>query len=80
MTSQSWQGPVAPWWRHGMVWLVVGGPLVVVVASVATLLIAVAYPDPVLPVRGPQASAQQPAVQARNHVATPPRHDEGSRP
>ena len=73
MTSQSWQGPVAPWWRHGMVWLVVGGPLVVVVASVATLLIAVAYPDPVLPVRGPASEAQQPAVQARNHAATPPR-------
>lgn len=72
MSAQSWQGPVAPWWRHGMVWLVVGGPLVVVVASVATLLIAVANPDPVLQVRAPAQQAQQPAVQARNHAATPP--------
>ena len=25
--------PAQPWWRVGMVWLVIGGPLVVVVAS-----------------------------------------------
>jgi hypothetical protein len=63
-------GPVSPWWRHGMVWLVVGGPAVVVVASVTTLLIALTHPDPVLQVHAPQA-AQQPAVQGRNHAATP---------
>lgn len=63
-------GPASPWWRHGMVWLVVAGPLVVVVASVATLLIALAHPDPVLPARAP-TDAHQPAVQARNHAATP---------
>lgn len=80
MSAQSWQGPVAPWWRHGMVWLVVGGPLVVVVASVATLLIAVANPDPVLKVGAPAQQAQQPAVQARNHAATPPPSGEGKVP
>jgi hypothetical protein len=63
-------GPVSPWWRHGMVWLVLGGPAVVVVASVATLLIALTHPDPVLQVRAPQP-AQEPAVQGRNHAATP---------
>lgn len=63
-------GPASPWWRHGMVWLVVGGPLVVVLASVATLLIAITHPDPVLQVRAP-STAQQPAVQARNHAAAP---------
>lgn len=63
-------GPVSPWWCHGMVWLVIGGPLAVVLASLATLAIALAYPDPVLQVRAP-AAAQQPAVQARNHAATP---------
>ena len=26
-------GPVSPWWRHGMVWLVIGGPLVGVPAT-----------------------------------------------
>lgn len=63
-------GPVSPWWRHGMVWLVFGGPLAVVLASVATLLIALANPDPVLQVRVPTPE-QQPAVQARNHAAKP---------
>ncbi len=63
-------GPVSPWWRHGMVWLVIGGPAAVVLASVATLLIALTHPDPVLSVRA-QAQAQQPAVQARNHAAAP---------
>jgi uncharacterized protein len=72
--SSSPSGPVSPWWRHGMVWLVVSGPAVVVVASMATLLIAVTHPDPVLPTRAAAADAtdaQQPAVQARNHAATP---------
>jgi uncharacterized protein len=63
-------GPQSPWWRHGMVWLVLGGPAAVVLASIATLVIAVVNPDPVLQVHAPQGS-QQPAVQARNHAATP---------
>ena len=37
-----------PWWRHGHMWLVVGGPAVVVVASIATLVLAIRTPDPVL--------------------------------
>jgi uncharacterized protein len=56
----------SPWWRHGMVWLVISGPAVVVVAGFATLAIAIAYPDPVLPTGG-----AAPAVQARNHAASP---------
>ncbi len=64
-------GPVSPWWRYGMVWLALGGPAVVVIASVVTLVIALMHPDPVLPVRAATAEAQQPAVQARNHAATP---------
>jgi uncharacterized protein len=60
MTSES------PWWRHGMVWLVISGPAAVIVAGFATLFIAIAHPDPVLPTN--QAT---PAVQARNHAATP---------
>jgi uncharacterized protein len=54
-----------PWYRHGMVWLVIGGPAAVVVAGIATLVIAIKHPDPVL-----QTTAT-PAVQARNHAATP---------
>lgn len=29
-----------PWWRIGMVWLVLGGPAVVVVAGITTAVIA----------------------------------------
>jgi hypothetical protein len=54
-----------PWWRHGMVWLVIGGPAAVVVAGIATFVIAVANPDPVLP------TTDTPAVQGRNHAASP---------
>jgi uncharacterized protein len=56
------------WWRHGMVWLVIGGPAAVVVAGFATLAIATANPDPVL-----STTAATPAVQARNHAASPQR-------
>jgi hypothetical protein len=54
-----------------MVWLVIGGPLAVVVASFATLYLAITRPDPVLPAASEPVQAQQPAVQARNHAATP---------
>jgi len=61
-----------PWWRHGMVWLVIGGPAAVVVASFATLVIAITHPDPVLSTSTVAADdAAAPAVQARNHAATP---------
>ncbi len=72
-----------PWWRYRMVWLVVGGPALVVVASISTLVIAIRHPDPVIvstaapaddadpaqkdPAR---AAALQPAMAARNHAAT----------
>jgi hypothetical protein len=39
--------PVA-WWRVPEMWLVVGGPLAVVVAGIATAFIAISNPDPVL--------------------------------
>lgn len=60
-----------PWWKVGMVWLVIGGPLVVVVAGIATLVIAIRNPDPVLTVAPPADAAHVPAVQGRNHAATP---------
>ena len=37
-----------PWWRVRMMWLVVGGPALVVAASIATAVIAVKNADPVL--------------------------------
>lgn len=68
-----------PWWRIGMVWLVLGGPATVVVAGVVTAVIAINGADPVLDtsrpgLSGPAAVAPtptMPAMQARNHAATP---------
>jgi uncharacterized protein len=65
--------PTIPWWRVRMVWLVLGGPLLVVVASFATLAIAIANPDPVLTAAPAATTAETPAVQARNHAAAPQR-------
>jgi uncharacterized protein len=39
--------PIA-WWRVPHMWLVVGGPLVVVVAAIITAVIAIKGADPVL--------------------------------
>ena len=62
-----------PWWRFPMVWLVMGGPVVVVIACLVTTWIAVSHPDPIVSdsVRGaePIPPAEMPAQQARNHAA-----------
>ena len=65
--------PPQPWWREPMLWLVVGGPALVVVASLATAVIAWRGADPVVsdPVAVKDASSLQPALVARNHAATP---------
>ena len=71
-----------PWWRYGHVWLVISGPAVVVVAALVTGWIALRAPDPVVDQdyyrRGleiNQTLARQkallPAMQGRNHAATP---------
>jgi hypothetical protein len=65
-----------PWWRFGLVWMVLGGPAVVVVAGFITLYIAVTHPDPVLQVTPRTVSQERqgithvPAMQGRNHAAT----------
>jgi hypothetical protein len=65
-----------PWWRFGLVWMVLAGPAVVVVAGFVTLYIAITNPDPVLTVT-PRSAMQErqgithaPAMQGRNHAAT----------
>lgn len=40
--------PSTPWWRVPHMWLVVGGPALVVVACAITVNIAVQHPDQVL--------------------------------
>jgi hypothetical protein len=72
-----------PWWRERFMWLVVGGPAVVVVASFVTLAIAIIHADPVVSASRPPAdeaapeqsgrsgsAALEPAIKARNHAAT----------
>ena len=72
----------APWWKFGHVWLVISGPAVVVVAGLVTAWIAIRSPDPVLADdyyrrAGETSRTQQvdkalaPALQGRNHAATP---------
>jgi hypothetical protein len=75
MNTQSASKPptVAPWWRVGVMWFVIGGPLTVVVAGFVTLAIAILNPDPVYTLDDPKTAAEMPAVQGRNHAATPQR-------
>jgi hypothetical protein len=72
--AASHAAPSVPWYRVGMVWLVLSGPAVVVVAGISTAVIAHKGADRV--VRTPTVieaapSAELPAVQGRNHAATP---------
>jgi hypothetical protein len=74
----------APWWKHGHVWLVISGPAAVVVAALLTAWIAAVGQDPLVDEdyyrRGVEINKQLakdramlPAMQGRNHAATPPR-------
>jgi hypothetical protein len=58
------------WWRLPIVWMVIGGPALVVVASFVTLALAIINPDPVLEAPVAATKSQLPAMQARNHAAT----------
>jgi hypothetical protein len=68
--------PALPWWRFKMLWLVVGGPAIVVVAAIGTAVIAFRGADPVVQMpAGSQAAdadglSTAPAMHARNHAAT----------
>ena len=54
-----------------MVWLVVCGPAVVVVAAIVTAVIAVRGADTLVVRDGDTRFATKPAVQGRNHAASP---------
>jgi len=74
------------WYQNPFVWLVIGGPLVVVVASFITLYLAITHPDPAiddyyrkgieinktLDAQGQESQSESmaPAIQARNHAQT----------
>ncbi len=69
-----------PWWKYGYVWLVIAGPVVVILASFVTLYFAIKTPDPVIEnyyVKGMEINktleleeALAPAMKARNHAQT----------
>lgn len=83
MKNKSIDSP-APWWKFGYVWLVLAGPVIVVVASFITFYLAVTRPDPVVAEdyyrqgininntleNKTNAASLAPALQARNHAAT----------
>ncbi len=76
------ENQVQPWWKFGHVWLIVAGPVAVIIASFVTVYLALSMPDPVVDenyyVKGlninktlqAESDAMAPAIQARNHAAT----------
>ncbi|SCK56978.1 hypothetical protein VAR608DRAFT_5968 [Variovorax sp. HW608] len=70
-----------PWWRYPLLWMVLAGPAVVVVASFVTLWLAMRSPDPVvaedyyrqgIEINKTLADKKlMPALSGRNHAATP---------
>ncbi len=71
-----------PWWKVRLMWLVVGGPLTVVIAATVTAVVAIRGQDPVLADRAMSAAdlrvdsskrsdpAYQAAIEGRNHATT----------
>ncbi|MED5622423.1 hypothetical protein [Ideonella sp. BN130291] len=66
-----------PWWRVKVMWLVLGGPVSVVLACAVTAVFIWhgsdrSVMDSIAPVVKPRpvATADAPALQARNHAAT----------
>lgn len=64
----------SPVWKIKALWIVIGGPALVVVASVVTAVIAWRGADEVItapkPGQAAAGDADVPALQARNHAAT----------
>lgn len=72
-----------PWFKHGLVWMLIAGPVAVILAGVATIVLAVQRPDPVVSpdyyrkgieinkTLAARDKAALPAMQGRNHAATP---------
>jgi hypothetical protein len=74
-----------PWWRYGLVWMVIGGPASVVLACIVTAFIILSHPEVViaedyyrrgLEINKELAAAERdkslmPAEQGRNHATSP---------
>jgi hypothetical protein len=61
--------PTQPFFSFKFNWLVIGLPLLAVVASFTTLFIALSNPDPVIKAAAKEME-QRPAVEGRNHATT----------
>lgn len=82
MTQMQHPVPAQPWWTFGHVWLIIAGPLIVVIAGFITLWLAIRTPDPVITTESyrqgmasstslqADPSSVAPAMQARNHAQT----------
>lgn len=81
--SNSFASESQPWWKYGHVWMIIAGPVIVVIAGFVTLWFALAQPDPVLSedyyqrgldinkTRQNSQTSMTPATKGRNHAATP---------
>lgn len=69
------------WWKNWHIWLILGGPILVIIASFITLYLAIKTPDPAIDdyyrkgleinkTLNAQRDNMAPAQQARNHAAT----------
>ncbi len=73
-----------PWWKHGFVWLVISGPLLVVIAGFVTFYLAASHPNEIVTEANqshrtqgkksqadhPSSLGDAPAMVGRNHAAT----------
>jgi len=81
LASKTPAEPAEPWWKFPLVWMVIAGPAIVVVAGFATLWLAIRTPDPVvsedyyrqgIEINKTLADKKLlPAQVGRNHAATP---------
>lgn len=69
------------WYKNPFIWLLIGGPLLVIIASFITVYLAVTHPDPAIEdyyrkgieinkTLDAERDGMAPAVQARNHAQT----------
>ena len=81
---KSAQPAPAPWYTFGYVWLVIAGPAAVVLAGIATVWLTLAFPETLVAedyyrqgldinktLAAQRAKALEPALQGRNHAASP---------